>query len=648
MTSPGPPSAPVEPAPAEPAPAAFVDEASAAASRAAGASVAAARADEASTAASRADEAGAAASRADEASAAASRAAWLPRIRRGRLSVSLVWLVPVVALLVAVSMLVRTWQSTGPTIRIQFQSASGLVPGKTPVKYKDVVIGIVRSTELSGDRRHVVVTVALSQSAREFARDDTRFWVVRPRVGTTGISGIDTILSGPYIAVDIGKSDRRRDTFVGLERPPSVITGLVGKTFTLHSQDLGSLDIGSPVYHRRVQVGQVVGYSLDAEGRGVTVEVFVDAPNDELVTGTSRWWNASGLDVAFGVDGVRIDAQSIATVLTGGVAFTTPSWARDKTPAAGGATFELEKDRETAQAPPDGEPLFVQMRFDRGARGLVPNSPVELMGLKLGRVVSVDLDHDPAAHRFPVVVGALLYPQRFAGLLDRLVPAGDSGNARERHAAFMRVLVEEGVRAKTRTGSFITGQVVITLDVEPGSTPARGERKACPEPCRRATLDVAQRPLVIPTAPAALDELETQVGRIVAKVDRLPLDAIGRKLDASLGSLQATLDQVRGTTLPGADSAVAEAGRTMADARRTLEELRRTLASARGGVLSEDSALQLEVGQTLLEVQRAARSLRTLTDLLGRHPESIVRGRPTGERGARDARPENRDSEGSR
>jgi paraquat-inducible protein B len=331
----------------------------------------------------------------DEATAAAARAAWLPRIRRGRLSVSLVWLVPIVALLVAVSMLVRTWQSTGPTIRIQFQTAAGLVPGKTPVKYKDVVIGIVRAIDLSSDRRHVVVAVALVQSAREFARDDTRFWVVRPRVGTTGISGIDTILSGPYIAVDIGKSDQRRDEFVGLERPPSVITGLVGKTFTLHSQDLGSLDIGSPVYHRRVQVGQVVGYSLDAEGRGVTVQVFVDAPNDELVTSASRWWNASGLDVAFGVDGVRIDAQSIATVLTGGVAFATPSWTRDKAAAADGATFELEKDRETAQAPPDGEPLYVQMRFDRGARGLTPDSPVELMGLKLGRVVSVDLDHEP-------------------------------------------------------------------------------------------------------------------------------------------------------------------------------------------------------------------------------------------------------------
>lgn len=250
----------------------------------------------------------------------------------------------------------------------------------------------------------------------------------------------------------------------------------------------------------------------------------------------------------------------------------------------------------------------------------------------------------PAAHRFPVVVGAVLYPQRFAGLLDRLVPVSDGASAdvRERHAAFMRVLVEEGVRAKTRTGSYITGQVVVTLDVEPGATPASSSRGA-----PRATLDVAQRPLVIPTAPAALDQLETQIGRIVARVDRLPLDAIGRKLDSSLGSLQATIEQVRSTTLPGADSAVAEAGRTMADARRTLDDLRRTLADARGTVLSTDSPLQLELAQSLLEVQRAARSLRTLTDLLGRHPESILRGRPRGESGARDATPE-RSSEGAR
>ncbi len=545
-------------------------------------------------------------------------AAWAPRIRRGRLSVSIVWLVPIVAALVALSMLVKTWQSMGQRVTVQFQSAEGLVAGKTPVKYKDVVIGVVRTIELARNRSHVVASIELAKGTREFALDDTRWWVVRPRIGTSGISGIDTILSGAYIAADIGRSDEARHAFVGLEKPPTVVTGRQGKSFTLEAQDLGSLDVGAPVYLRRIRVGEVVDFELTDDGKGVRIHVFVDAPHDAHVHLGSRFWNAGGLDFSLGADGFKMDSQSITTVVLGGIGFLTP-FAGDARPAPDGHRFTLEKDRATAAAPFDGQGQYVQMRFERPMRGMTTASDVELMGLKFGRVVTVSLDREASGAGFPVTVGAVVYPQRFAQLRDKLVP-GD-GPEEQRNRAFVQALVEHGVRARARTGSLLTGQLVVALDVTPQA--------------RKVAIDAQASPLTIPTVAGGLDSVEDRLGAIVARIDRVPFDTIAAKLDTGLGELSQALQRVNRTVLPGTERVVVEAEQTLVEGRRTLDEGRRaldevreTVRSARQGPLDEDSRLQQQLVQTLLEVQRAAQSLRSLTDLLGRHPDTLLRGFP--------------------
>ena len=266
---------------------------------------------------------------------------------------------------------------------------------------------------LSEDQRHVVVSIELLRSAKSFARSDTRFWVVKPRVGLGGISGIGTLLSGAYIGVDPGKGGQAQTHFTGLEQPPAITSESHGSAFTLHSADLGSLDIGSPVYFRRLRVGQVVRYALDADGHGVTIGVFIDAPNDKFVTTSSRFWNASGIDVSLGADGLKLSTQSLASVAAGGLAFLNPGWAGGgAAPAPAGTRFELLKDEAAAMEPPRGEPLYVTMKFTRSLRDLSINAPVELGGVEIGKVVSVSLDYDPGIQRFPVLVGAVLYPER--------------------------------------------------------------------------------------------------------------------------------------------------------------------------------------------------------------------------------------------
>ncbi|AHX12405.1 mammalian cell entry protein [Dyella jiangningensis] len=521
-----------------------------------------------------------------------------PVVRRPRVNASIVWLVPIIAALVGLSLVIHAWLEAGPTISISFLSAEGLDPGKTPVKYKNVTIGRVTAVRLSEDRSRIIAKVALEKSAQGFATADTRYWVVRPRIGLGGVSGIDTLLSGAFIGADVGESSEPKSEFTGLENPPPVTHGAPGKTFDLHSDDLGSLDIGSPVYYRRIQVGRVSTYHLDKDGKGVTLQIFVDAPNDQFVTTSSRFWNASGVDVSLGADGLKVNTQSLATVLAGGVAFQDPPGPHDATPAQEDAAYRLFNDRATAMAPPDGEPKYIRMRFNQSLRGLAVDAPVEFLGVPFGRVVSVNLDFDEKTQTFPTIVGAVVYPARLGKAHDKLVALARSRGDDEQMSQMMGRLVEHGLRAQARTGNLLTGQLYIAMDFLPKAP--------------KVAFDGTAKPLEIPTAPGDLDKIQQQIADIVGKLQKVPFDSIGKNLDQSLAELNRTLKQVNGSVLP--------------EVKNTLKGAQQTLGTA-NSAFAPDAPLQQNLGGTLQELQRAARSLRVLTDYLGDHPDALLRGR---------------------
>ena len=521
-----------------------------------------------------------------------------PVLRNRRNSTWLIWLVPVLAAIVGISLVVNAWLQAGPVITVSFQTAQGLAEGKTPVKYKDVVIGVVSKIRLSADRGHVLVKVNLDKSASSFATKDTRYWVVRPRIGLGGVSGVDTLFSGAYIGADTGDSNTPEDEFKGLENPPAVTHGEPGKSYTLHADDLGSLDIGSPVYFRRMQVGRVVSYQLDKDGKGVTFAVFIDSPNDGYVDSSTRFWNASGVDVSLGADGLKLNTQSLATVLAGGVAFQDPTGPHDSVPATDGASFQLFADQVSAMAPPDGPPSYIRMRFDQSLRGLAVGAPVEFLGMNFGKVVSIRMDYDEKAHRFPFIVGAVVYPERLGQAHEKLVALAKRRGDNADLSHMVGTLIEHGLRAQARTGNLLTGQLYIAMDFLPNAP--------------KASYDPDARPLEIPTAPGSFDKLQEQMADIVGKLDKVPFDQIGNHLNDSLASLDATLKQVNGQTLPSLND--------------TLHDARKTLGTA-NDTFSADSPLQQNLGDSMQELQRTMRSLRVLTDYLGVHPEALLRGR---------------------
>lgn len=520
-----------------------------------------------------------------------------PAVKTRRFTVSLVWIVPIIAGLVGASMLISDGLNAGPQIEISFQTAMGIEANKTQVKYKNVVIGQVTAIALSDDRSHVVANVDLDKSAEGFTAEDSVFWVVRPRIGANGISGVDTLLSGAFIGADAGSAQARKKEFVGKETPPPITYGEQGKRFTLHTEDLGSLDIGSPVYYRRIEVGQVISYQLAEDGKGVDVEIFVHAPNDKFVTTDTRFWNASGIDLTVGASGLKVNTESLSTILAGGVAFVEPKYSPNPTPASEHSRFGLFSDQETALAPPDGDPRYISMIFNQSLRGLTVNAPVEFMGVNIGRVVSVNLDYDAKTKSFPSVVGAVIYPNRLGKAHEKLLQQMGTEDD-ERSAQLMSAFVKQGLRGQARSANLITGQLYISLSFIPNAAPV--------------VFDVAARPLNIPTVPGSMDKVQEQLQAVVDKISKLPLHEIANNLNGTLSEMKKTLRQVNSDVLP--------------QMRGTLQQTQKTLAAA-NSTFADDSPERQQLSQAMDEVQRTARSVRVLTDFLSRNPEALIRGR---------------------
>lgn len=521
-------------------------------------------------------------------------------VKTGRFSVSLVWIVPIIAVLVGISLVVHDWLQQGPTIQITFKTGEGLTANKTEVKYRNVVIGQVSTVELSDDQKHVTATVKLHKQAENFTREDSTFWVVRPRIGAGGVSGIDTLLSGDFIGADAGQADRRVKTFTGLEMPPPITYDEPGKRFMLRTSDLGSLGVGSPVYYRKIPVGQVVSYELTKDGKTVDVEVFVQSPNDAYVTNNTRFWNASGIDFEAGANGFALRTESLSALLVGGIAFRAPPFNPEDQVASENQMFELFENEQVALAPPHGKAQYLALRFDESLRGLKVDAPVEFLGVEIGKVVSVNLDFDAEKRTFPVNVGIVIYPQRLGRAHTKLLKALKHDPDDEQAAArLLGTFVENGLRAQARSGNLLTGQLYIALDFDPKAP--------------KVIFDPTARPITIPTVPGSLEQLQEKFEIMVDRLNRLPIERIANNLDANLVELHKGLQQFNTRTLPGVQG--------------TLQNVSKTLQSA-NATLADDSPQREQLTQTLDELGRMSRSLRELADYLGRNPESLLRGRP--------------------
>jgi len=535
--------------------------------------------------------------------------------RRGRISA--VWIIPILAALVGIGIAVKRIWSEGPTITITFKSVEGIQSGKSFIKYKDVNIGQVTAVQLSADYSQVEVTAKIARSAAGLMVEDAQFWVVRPRVTINEISGLNTLLSGNYIGFGAGKSSVTQDRFVGLAVPPIVSTGVPGRQYVLKAGDLGGLGIGSPIYYRRLPVGQVIGYDLAPDGKAVDVTVFVNAPYDKYVYSETRFWNVGGLDLSVGAGGVDVRTESLVALLAGGLAFDTFAFSARVEPAAANAVFTLYADRATAMKQYSSTARRYVLHFSESVQGLSAGAPVTFLGLPAGEVTEVGLAYDARAADMRPRVEVTLYPEQ---LLARLPPGQDAAfkalgkRADKGNGLFRRLVEERGLRAQLRSESLLAGQRYVAIDYFPSAP--------------KATVDWNAEVLVLPVVPSSLPGLEARLSSVLAKLDNLPLEAIGAGLKKDLELLAETLASVNRMASRIDAEAVPELKTTLEEARRTLAAAERVMKGAETALVGPDAPAQQQLRDALQEVTRAARALRVLADYLERHPEAVLRGKP--------------------
>ncbi len=529
--------------------------------------------------------------------------------RSGR-SLQLVWLIPLVAALVGGWLAVKAVVDKGPTVTVTFATAEGLEKGKTKVRYKDVEIGLVTDVALSPDTSRVIVTAELVKDANKYLVEDTRFWVVRPRISGGTISGLGTLLSGSYIGVDIGKSANAKREFVGLELPPVISSGAPGREFVLHAPNIGSLDVGSPVYFRRLQAGQVSDHTLDAGGKGITIKVFINSPYDRFVNTNTRFWQASGIDLTLDASGFKVTTESIVSILIGGLAFETPVESAELPPAPAGAKFKLFPNAQLALKNPEPDVMKMTMVFNESTRGLVVGAPIDWRGIVYGHVTAISpvTEKTKKTRQFNIKVEADVYPQRM-----RPRDAGDAPVlSNDRRRALTNTMIERGLRAQLRTGSLLTGQLYVALDFFPD------QPKIKTKPIKMGDFAHDQLP-EIPTIPSPLLELLETLSSIGKKIDRFPLEEVGGDLQAALKSATRMMNWVEADLAP--------------EARATLVDLRATLAEARKAIDSADQALKpasplsQDARDAMREFARAAAAVRALADYLERHPDALLWGK---------------------
>jgi len=509
---------------------------------------------------------------------------WLP---------SLIWLIPLLAAIIGAWQVVQWMTNKGPTVYVYFATGEGLEANTTRVKYKDVDIGRVVSVTLAEDGNRVVAKIEMVKEADRFTAKDSRFWVVRPQIGASGVSGLGTLLSGPYIGAAPGTSEDSSNAFTGLETAPPIPIGLKGREYLLHADTLGSVAPGSPVYFRRVRVGQVAKVELDKAGQGIDMSVFVEEPYIGFVGMDTRWYHASGVDLRLDASGLKLNTQSLAALATGGIAFESTDGRKPAAPAPAGSRYRLAEDRAAALRPPDGPATSAVLYFDQTLRGLAPGAPVDFRGVALGEVRSVGIEWDRERRRFNMPVTIDMYPGRLGQDFMNALNQGREGKD------MMGMMVGRGLRAQLRNGNILTGQLYVALDFFPNAA--------------KAAIGQQGELVVLPTVPGQLDELQSQVARIANKLDKVPFDEIGANLNRTLAQANATLARLEGEVLP--------------EMTGTLSAAKGTFARAEN-LLAQDSPLQSDLRQALQEVTDTMAKLNALADYLERNPQSIIRGKP--------------------
>ncbi|PRY63866.1 paraquat-inducible protein B [Vreelandella songnenensis] len=514
-----------------------------------------------------------------------------------------IWIVPIVAIIIGLWLVYDNYTSRGTVITLTMNNAEGIEAGNTLIRSRNVEIGLVQNVQLSDDLSHAVITARIQPQADSMLREDSRFWVVKPRIGREGISGLGTVLSGAYIQLEPGNSEQQRREFPVSDVPPVATAGMAGLNISLISQLGNSLRVGDPVSYQGYTVGRVEETSFDPESRTMHHQVFIEEPYAQLVTDSTRFWTSSGVDFRLDANGFRVNVESFEALLGGGVTFGVPEDLPMGRPVETGALFNLYADEDDAREGTFNRYLEYVLLVDDTVRGLSRGAPVEFRGVRMGTVAAVPWNftapQPDSRSRFAIPVLIRIEPQRMG------IENSDI-DLEEWDARFKRMFAL-GLRASLKNGSLLTGALFVDLNFQRDV-----EEEYIAETFSERT--------VFPTVAGGFAQIQAQVTDLLDKLNALEVEPLLAGLDRNLQASEGVLNEVRevSTSLNQllSDPETQAVGGNL---NATLEELRTTLQ----GVSPSSPAYQ-DLTSAIERLDRLMRDLQPLTRTLNENPRALL------------------------
>ena len=514
-------------------------------------------------------------------------------------SISAIWIIPLLALVLGIYMVVHNWMTEGPDIEIAFKTANGLEQGKTKIKYRNVTMGVVEKVSLNKDFDGVIATAKLDRQALALLREDTHFWVVTARVGLGNISGLDTLLSGAYIQLAPGKGEKEKRKFVALEQPPLTPADAPGVRVHLSSKKSSSITAGDAVLYAGYNVGRVESMEFNADSRELLYTLFIDAPYHDLVDTHSRFWDVSGVSLSAGAAGFKVETGSLETILLGGVAFGLPPGIAKGKPVGSDANFKLYDSFEDIQDNPYRYGTHYVTSFAQSIKGLLPGAPVEYRGITLGRVERIMLKESLQKN---IALGTQGEGAKIPVLIylepGRLEMPDDAQSLVDLRESITRG-VSNGMRASLETGNLLTGAKFINIDYYDEIETAKvGEFDNYP---------------TIPSLETGLGQLEQKVTSILDKLNALPLDTTVTEANNAIATLNSTLENLNNLVMAdGTQGLTAQLDQTLKELSSVLE-----------GFSSGSGAYQ-SINSSLLRLNRTLGNMESLSRTLAEKPNAVV------------------------
>ena len=518
-------------------------------------------------------------------------------VQTSRRRISAIWILPITAVVLGLWLAINAWLDQGPTVQISFLTATGIEQNKTRVRLLNVDIGVVTDVKISEDLSGVIIEAELEPIARQFLRDDSEFWVVRPKVSGFNVSGLSTILSGAFIEFSPGVEPTTRSrSFVGLDSAPQTPLGTPGIRLTLTSEASNSVDAGSPILYRGFRVGTVESSELDLRRNLVSYSIFINAPYDEVISTNTRFWNVSGISAELSAEGVRLSITSLQSLIEGGISFGLPLNTEPGDAVSKLTEFRLFPNEDSTNQDPYRHFSYYVVQFEQSLRGLHEGATVTYRGLHIGSVERIMSQHfmDDATSNeedFRVPILLKIEPGRLS--------LNDSAEGVERLEESMERAVSRGLRATLKSGSLLTGSLYVDFDYD-----------ATAEPDQMGTYLSYQ---TLPTEGSGIVLLEVQVNKLLAKINNLPLEQTLDSAGSALDELSKTLKATR--TLVETDD-MQDIGVTLDAALVNLSGLLKSYSS--------ESEFHSELTQMIRDLRFALDSIQDLTDRVGDNPNQLI------------------------